>query len=38
MDIWNGFEDVDVQLIGPGGQAFMELNADNTDIDVSEIQ
>ncbi len=38
IDIWNGFEDVDVQLIGPGGQAFVELNADNTVIDVSEVQ
>jgi len=38
MDIWSGFEDVDVQLIGPGGQALVELNPSNTQIDVSQVQ
>ncbi|MCP5009645.1 MAG: DUF2796 domain-containing protein [Aestuariibacter sp.] len=36
--LWSGFEDLDVQLIGPGGQASVELNPQQLQIDISQIQ
>lgn len=38
LDIWTGFEDLDVQLIGPGGQAALELNPEQSLIDVMQVQ
>ena len=34
---WQGIEDVDVQLAGPGGQSAIELNADSARIDLSSV-
>jgi len=38
LNIWSGFEDLDVQLIGPGGQASVELRPSQTKLDVSQVQ
>ena len=38
LNIWSGFEDLDVQLIGPGGQAAQELSAQQTRLDVTPIR
>lgn len=37
LDIWSGFEDLDVQMIGPNGQALIELGQGNTKIDVTSV-
>ena len=36
--LWSGFEELDVQLIGPGGQTSVELTAGETTINLKEIQ
>jgi len=38
FNLWSGFEDLDVQVIGPGGQTLAELNAQNTTVDMSQVQ
>ena len=38
MNVWSGFEDLDVQLIGPGGQSLVELNPEQTSIDTTQVQ
>jgi len=38
LEIWSGFEDLDVQLIGPGGQTAVELSPEQTQLDVSAVQ
>ena len=38
LEIWSGFEELDVQLIGPGGQNAIELNPQQTLIDVTQVQ
>jgi len=38
FDQWSGFEELDVQVIGPGGQTAVELTAAQTDIDLSAVQ
>lgn len=37
LSIWSGFEDLDVQLIGPGGQAAIELNQNQTTVDTNQV-
>lgn len=36
--IWPGFTDLDVQLIGPGGQSLAELNAELPVLDIKPVQ
>ena len=36
--LWSGFEELDVQMIGPGGQTSMELTADQSTINLEAIQ
>ena len=36
--LWSGFEELDVQMIGPGGQTSMELTADQSTIKLEAIQ
>lgn len=38
LKVWSGFEDLDVQLIGPGGQAAVELNPEKTAVDIAGVQ
>ena len=38
MKIWSGFEELDVQMIGPGGQAALEITAEQSRIDVKSIR
>ena len=38
LNVWDGFEELDVQLIGPGGQALLELTPQQTLADVSQVQ
>lgn len=38
LDVWSGFEDLDVQLIGPGGQALVELNQQQGRVDLTPVQ
>jgi len=38
LDVWSGFEDLDVQLIGPGGQTLVELGQLNKRIDITQVQ
>ncbi|MFK7852586.1 MAG: DUF2796 domain-containing protein, partial [Granulosicoccus sp.] len=38
MTVWTGFEDLDVQLIGPGSQTAVELNPDQIRLDVTQVQ
>jgi len=38
LQIWNNFEELDVQLIGPGGQSFQELSPNKFTLDLSDIQ
>lgn len=38
LNVWSGFEDLDVQLIGPGGQASVELGQQQTSLDVTQVQ
>ncbi len=38
LDIWSGFDELDVQLIGENGQSSMELTAGNTQIDITPVQ
>ncbi len=38
MGIWSGFEEVTVQLIGPGGQALTVINAEKISIDTTPVQ
>ncbi len=35
---WTGFEELDVQLIGPAAQALVELNAQQMTIDLKQVQ
>ena len=35
---WSGISDIDVQLAGPGGQSFVELDSDNTTIDLAPVR
>ena len=35
---WSGFEDLDVQLIGPGGQAAVELGQTKSLVDIKQVQ
>ena len=35
---WSGFEDLDVQLIGPGGQAAAELGQSESVVDITQVQ
>jgi len=36
--LWSGFEDLDVQLAGPGGQSSAELNPDQTTLKLDSVQ
>lgn len=38
FSVFSGFEDLDVQLIGPGGQALAELNPNLTLVDTRQVQ
>ena len=38
LSVWSGFEELDVQLIGPSGQAGAELTPSSTILDVSSIR
>jgi len=38
LKVWSGFEELDVQLVGPGGQDQQELDPDNITVDVSGVQ
>ena len=38
LKIWSGFEELDVQLIGPGGQAAQEITAQQARLDIRAIQ
>jgi len=38
LNVWSNFEDLDVQLVGPGGQAAIELGQQNTRMDISQVQ
>lgn len=38
LSVWSGFEELDVQLIGPAGQSLVEITADQNRIDVSDVQ
>ncbi len=38
FEIWPGFEEVSVQLIGPNGQMLEQLNAGKTELDLSQLQ
>ena len=38
LKLWSGFEDLDVQLIGPGGQAAVELGQSESTVDISQVQ
>lgn len=35
---WSGISDIDVQLAGPGGQSFVELDSNNTTIDLAPVR
>ncbi len=35
---WSGFEDLDVQLIGPGGQSAVELGQTKSLVDITQVQ
>ncbi len=36
--VWPGFEELNVQLIGPGGQTLLKLTADQSAINIEDIQ
>jgi len=38
LEQWSGFEDLDVQLIGPGGQAALELGQSESLVDITQVQ
>lgn len=38
LGIWSGFEDLDVQLLGPGGQALVELGQKESVVDTAQVQ
>ena len=38
LKLWSGFEDLDVQLIGPGGQAAVELGQTESVVDITQVQ
>ena len=38
LKLWSGFEDLDVQLIGPGGQAAVELGQSESVVDITQVQ
>jgi len=38
LALWSGFEELDVQLIGPSGQAQEELTPGNSRLDISQVQ
>lgn len=38
FDVWSGFEELDVQLIGPGGQSAVELTAGQATVGLSDVQ
>ena len=38
LNVWSKFEDLDVQLIGPGGQAALELGQEKTLVDTTQVQ
>ena len=38
LEFWTGFEELDVQLIGPGGQTLIELNQQQRLVDVTQVQ
>jgi hypothetical protein len=38
FEIWPGFADIDVQLIGSGGQSLAELNAESPELDIKQVQ
>jgi len=38
LEIWSGFEKLQVQLVGTGGQALVELNQEQTQVDISQVQ
>ena len=38
LNLWSGFEDLDVQLIGPGGQAAVELGQSESVVDITQVQ
>ena len=38
MQRWSGFEEIAVQMIGPGGQALGTLNAQQSRLDLAQIQ
>ena len=38
LEIWSGFDDLDVQLIGPGGQDAAELNPEKIRLDMTSIR
>ncbi|OED41299.1 hypothetical protein AB833_09800 [Chromatiales bacterium (ex Bugula neritina AB1)] len=38
FELWSDFDDLDVQLLGPGGQALVELNPGNSMVDTTAVQ
>lgn len=38
FDVWSGFEELDVQMIGPGGQSAVELTAGQATVELSDVQ
>ena len=38
FSLWSGFEELDVQLIGPAGQTGLELTANQSSIDTTSVQ
>jgi len=38
LEIWSGFESLEVQLVGTGGQALVELNQQQWQVDITQIQ
>ena len=38
LERWSGFVDLDVQLIGPAGQALLELNAQQMQVDMDQVR
>ncbi len=38
LSMWPGFEEIDVQLIGPGGQSLTTLGADNASVELGDVR
>ncbi len=38
LELWSGFDDLDVQLVGPGGQALVELDPGRSTVDITQVK